>query len=132
MARRLKDKPEFVDVDAPFTPLPKYGHLSEKHPEYAKREDALRVAFTYKGPDDYPSIRKMMGNREAVIPPGGPDREKDVVTEFVDFTARDGHTVELKLYRSPRATKDATLMLRMHGGGGYINVHGPSMWELHG
>lgn len=115
----LKQKPEYVDIDAPFSPLPKYGHLSEPpHPEFTQIKDAIDKHFSALwGSGSWSAFREIAGNADAAIPPGGPERGRDVVTELIEFPARDGHMVELKIYRSPKVQKNATLMLRMHGGG---------------
>lgn len=108
---------KYYDLESPFTPLPKYGHLSEKTPELVAVEDAISAAYAqfYSLPD-IPTFREAAGAPEAVMPPGGPDR-RDVVTELLRFPARDGHMVELKVYKSPDVIPDATLVYRMHGGG---------------
>lgn len=114
----LKDKPQFVDLDPGFKPLPKYGHLSEKTPEFLVVEDAIFAAYDqlWKLPD-IPTFRQVAGDSDAALPPGGPDRYRDVKTELLHFPARDGHLIELKVYKSPHVAPDATLMYRMHGGG---------------
>jgi hypothetical protein len=114
----LKSRPEYVDVDADFTPLPKHGHLSEKHPAFAAIETAIGAAFApFWALPDFATFREAAGGADAVMPPGGPDRYKDVATELIEFQARDGHLVELKVYKSPNVAPNATLMYRMHGGG---------------
>ena len=114
----IKQKPEYVDLDAPFTPLPKYGHLSKHHPEYAQIADAVASGMdALWDSGSWAAFREMAGNADAAIPPGGPERGRDVVSELLQFPARDGYMVEIKIYRSPKAQKNATLMLRMHGGG---------------
>lgn len=62
-------------------------------------------------------MRAAAGDPDAVMPPGGPDRYKDVVTELIDIPTRDGTVVELKVYKSPNVNENAVLMYRMHGGG---------------
>lgn len=115
---QLKAKPEYVDIDAPFTPLPKQGHLSKKHPAYAAAESAIRDAYAHIWScPDWPAVRALAGDADAVMPPGGPDRNQDIVTELLYFSARDGHKIELKLYKSRLAKPGAVLMYRMHGGG---------------
>ncbi|KAI0118178.1 alpha/beta hydrolase fold-domain-containing protein [Nemania sp. FL0031] len=120
----LKDKPQYVDLDPEFKPLPKYGHLSEKTPEYLAVEDAIRAAYDklWELPD-IPAFRRGAGDPDAVMPPGGPDRYRDVVTELLHFPARDGQVIELKVYKSPRVAPEATLVYRMHGGGFCVGSH---------
>lgn len=115
---QLKDKPEYVDIEVDFTPLPKYGHLSEKTPEFLAAEPAIDAAYNYLwSQPDFPAFRRAAGDPDAVMPPGGPDRYRDVVTELLQFPARDGHLLELKVYKSLNVRPDATLVYRMHGGG---------------
>ena len=114
----LKPKPEYVDIDRDFKPLPKHGYLSKKTPEYADAESAIDANFSRIWTcDDWAGFREAAGDPDAPMPPGGPDRYRDVVTELIQFPARDDHMVELKVYKSPNVTRDATLMYRMHGGG---------------
>ncbi|KAJ8119808.1 hypothetical protein ONZ43_g3324 [Nemania bipapillata] len=120
----LQDKPQFVDIDPDFKPLPKYGHLSEKTPEFLAVEDAISAAYEkpYMLPD-IPTFRQVAGDPDAAMPPGGPDRYRDVKTELLHFPARDGHLIELKVYKSPHVAPDATLMYRMHGGAFCVGGH---------
>lgn len=113
-----KSKPDYVDPDADFKPLPKYGHLSRKHPAYEAAEEAIRTSYSeLYGLPDIESFRSAAGDADASIPPGGPDRYRDVVTELMYFKTRDGHKRELKIYKSPKTEPNAVLMYRMHGGG---------------
>ncbi|KAI1378957.1 alpha/beta-hydrolase [Hypoxylon crocopeplum] len=120
----LKDKPEYVDIDVDFKPLPKYGHLSEKTPEFEALEPAIDAAYNQLWAlPDFPTFRKVAGDADAVMPPGGPDRYREVTTELLQFPARDGQLIELKIYKSPCAAPDATLVYRMHGGGHVVGRH---------
>jgi hypothetical protein len=114
----VKDRPEYTDLDAEFKPLPKYGHYSETTPGWEAIAPDVRAAIDQLWTiPDFPTIRKLMGNPDAAMPPGGPDRYKEVNTELTHFPARDGHMVELKIYKSPQVKPDATCVYRMHGGG---------------
>ncbi|KAI5458815.1 Alpha/Beta hydrolase protein [Mariannaea sp. PMI_226] len=121
---QLKSKPEHWDVDPNFVPLPKYGHLSEINPQFAVVQEAIDKAFDpiWAAPD-WVTLRKFAPATDAEIPPGGPDRTRDIVTELLYFPARDGHIIELKVYKSPNVTSDATLMYKMHGGGFCLGNH---------
>ncbi|KAI0204237.1 alpha/beta hydrolase fold-domain-containing protein [Astrocystis sublimbata] len=120
----LKDKPQYHDADPEFKPLPKYGHFSEKTREYLEVEQVLSDAFDqlWDQPDML-SFRAAAGDPDAAMPPGGPDRYRDVETELLHFPARDGHLLELKVYKSPDVSPDATLVYRMHGGGFCVGRH---------
>ncbi|KAI1193020.1 alpha/beta hydrolase fold-domain-containing protein [Nemania serpens] len=120
----MKDKPQYFDLDPDFKPLPKYGHLSEKTPEFLVAEDAMRTGYDrlWSLPD-MPAFRETAGDEDASMPPGGPDRYRDVKTELLQFPARDGHLIELKVYKSPNVVPDATLVYRMHGGGFCVGRH---------
>lgn len=114
----LKSKPDYVDLDADFKPLPKHGHLTQPHEEYAAVQPMIDVMYDQIWAlPDFDAFRQVGRGADAAVPPGGPDRARDVVTEFWRFPARDGHAVELKVYKSPGVQRGATLMLRMHGGG---------------
>lgn len=119
-----KPKPDYVDLDTDFKPLPKYGHLSRKHPAYEAAEEAISTAYSkLYGLPDIESFRRAAGDADASIPPGGPDRYRDVVTELMYFTTRDGHKRELKVYKSPSVEPNAVLMYRMHGGAWCVGRH---------
>ncbi|KAI2639291.1 alpha/beta-hydrolase [Xylaria nigripes] len=120
----VNDKSIYVDFDPDFKPLPKYGHLSKKKPEFLAAEDAIGAAYDkFWALPDIPSFRRAAGNADAVMPPGGPDRYRDVRAELLYFTARDSHVVELKVYKSPNVLPNATLMYRMHGSGFCVGGH---------
>lgn len=113
-----KSSPSYVHVDPGFKPLPKYGHLSEPTPEFAAAESVIGAAHSILWDcPDWPTLRETAGDADATMPPNGPDRYRDVTTELIHFPARDGVTIELKVYKSPNVLPDATLMYRMHGGG---------------
>ncbi|KAF9779126.1 hypothetical protein IL306_002354 [Fusarium sp. DS 682] len=119
----MKTTCDYFDLTAPFTPLPKYGHLSKKTSEYELAEPSIRqeYAAVFSLPD-FPSIRALTDDADAVMPPGGPDRYKDIVTELIDIPTRDGTMVELKVYKSPNVKDNAVLMYRMHGGATNPNI----------
>ncbi|KAM0558105.1 hypothetical protein ACHAPJ_005272 [Fusarium lateritium] len=120
----MKTKYDYFDLTAPFTPLPKQGHLSKVAPEYEAVEPAIRKGYaTLHDLPDFPAVRKAAGDPDAAMPPGGPDRYKDVVTELIDIPTRDGALIELKVYKSPKVNKNAVLMYRMHGGGWSLGRH---------
>lgn len=121
-----KPQPQYADITGDFKPLPKHGHLSEKNAGYAAAESAIRAGYEpiYAAPD-FPAFREMAGDADAALPPGGPDRTRDVVIELLQFPARDGTLIELKVYKSPSVRENATLMYRMHGGGKNTNSHLP-------
>lgn len=113
-----KSKSDYVDLGAEFRPLPKYGYHSRKHPAYEAAEEGVAASFSqlYSLPD-FESFRNAAGHADATIPPGGPNRYRDVTTQLMCFTTRDGHEAELKIYKSPNVEPNAVLMYRMHGGG---------------
>ncbi|KAI8963452.1 Alpha/Beta hydrolase protein [Daldinia sp. FL1419] len=120
----LRDRSEYFHLDVDFKPLPKYGHLSEKTPEYAAAESAIDAAYEpLWSQSDFAGFRRVAGDPDAVMPPGGPDRYRDITTELLQFPARDGHLLELKVYKSPNVRPDATLVYRMHGGGFVVGRH---------
>ncbi|KAI1311238.1 alpha/beta hydrolase fold-domain-containing protein [Xylaria venustula] len=120
----LQDKPKYVDYDPNFKPLPKYGHLSKKTPEFLGVEDAIGTAYEQLWAlPDMPAFRRAAGDADAALPPGGPNRYREVETELLHFPARDGHLIELKVYKSPNVAADATLVYRMHGGGFCVGRH---------
>lgn len=104
--------------DRDSKPLSKYGHLSNPTPEYAAAKSAIEAVYApLWALPSWSAFREVAGDADAEMPPGGPDRSRDVTTELLRFPARDGHMVGLKVYRSPSVVQDATLLYRMHGGG---------------
>ncbi|KAJ3947599.1 hypothetical protein N0V92_013197 [Colletotrichum tropicale] len=113
-----KTKPEYVDLDAEFHPLPKHGHLSAKHLVYTASEAAIGAMYEQaRKQENFASLRRVFVDADAPMPRGGPDRYRDVTTELLYFKARDGEEIELKVYKSPSVEPNAALMYRMHGGG---------------
>ncbi|KAL6921068.1 hypothetical protein FSHL1_005040 [Fusarium sambucinum] len=120
----MKANCDHVDLSAPFTPLPKYGHLSKKTFEYERAEPEIRKARSAVNClPDFATVRVVAGDPDAVMPPGGPDRYKDVTTELIDISTRDGTNIELKVYKSQKVNRNAVLMYRMHGGGWCLGRH---------
>jgi acetyl esterase/lipase len=119
-----KNKSDYFDLTTPFTPLPKHGHLSQKTPEYSAAEPFFREALSeLNSQPDFPSMRAVAGDPDAVMPPNGPDRYKDIVTELIQIPTRDGVMIELKTYKSIDVNRDAVLMYRMHGGKWCLGRH---------
>ncbi|GKU07357.1 ab hydrolase superfamily protein [Fusarium langsethiae] len=120
----MKTNCDYVDLTAPFTPLPKYGHLSKKTPEYEQADPEIRKARSAVNClPDFPAVRAVTGDPDAVMPPGGPDRYKEITTELIDIPTRDGTNIELKVYKSKKVNEKAVLMYRMHGGGWCLGRH---------
>ncbi|KAI3390701.1 hypothetical protein diail_8812, partial [Diaporthe ilicicola] len=119
-----KSQSDYVNFDADFKPLPKFGHLSQKHPAYEAAEEAIAAGYSelYSLPN-FEAFRKAAGDADASIPPGGPDRSRDVTTQLMHFTTRHGHKAELKIYKSPNVAPNAVLMYRMHGGAWCVGRH---------
>ncbi|CAG7566388.1 unnamed protein product [Fusarium equiseti] len=119
-----KTKSDYFDLTTPFTPLPRHGHLSQKSPEYSAAEPFLReVLSELNAQSDFPSMRAVAGDPDAVIPPNGPDRYNDIVTELIQIPTRDGVIIELKAYKSIKVNRNAVLMYRMHGGKWCLGRH---------
>jgi hypothetical protein len=96
-----KLEPTYVHPDPDFEPLPKYGHLSRPSPEFAAAESAIEAGYShFWAAPDWPAFRKTAGDADAALPPNGPDRYRDVTTELLQFPARDGEMIELKVYKS--------------------------------
>jgi len=119
-----KTKSDYFDLVTPFTPFPKHGHLSQKSPEYSAAEPFLREALSaLNAQPDFPSMRAVAGDPDAVMPPNGPDRYKDIVTELIQIPTRDRVMIELKVYKSIKVNRNAVLMYRMHGGKWCLGRH---------
>ncbi|KAF0325698.1 hypothetical protein GQ607_007140 [Colletotrichum asianum] len=119
-----KTKPEYVDLDTEFHPLPKHGHLSAKHPVYTASEAAIGTMYEEaRKQENFALLRSVFVDADAPMPRGGPDRYRDVITELLYFKARDGKEIELKVYKSPNVEPNAALMYRMHGGGWCVGRH---------
>ncbi|KAH6891418.1 esterase/lipase/thioesterase [Thelonectria olida] len=119
-----KDKPEYVDLDAPFEPLPKYGHLSDLDPDFAKVKgptDAL-IEQIWEPSLSLEAFRKLWLNNSAA-PEACPKEGEDVLTETQQIPMRDGATVEIKVYKAKGVKADAALVMRYHGGGWVVGGH---------
>ncbi|KXJ90230.1 alpha/beta hydrolase fold-domain-containing protein [Microdochium bolleyi] len=125
----IKARPSYIPVDPSFRPLPRYGHYSAPmDPAWAAAKPAFDAQREYQlqNPEvDFAALRGLMGDPDAAIPPGGPDRATQVVTQILQFPARDGAMVEVKVYKSPNVVQggQAVLMYRMHGGGFVLGGH---------
>ncbi|KAH8699481.1 alpha/beta hydrolase fold-domain-containing protein [Ilyonectria robusta] len=119
-----KDKPEYVALDPNFKPLPKYGHLSELDPEFAKLKEATdqMVNQIWEPSLSLEAFRKMWLN-DSAPPEGCPTEGVDVMTETQQIPMRDGGKVEIKVYKSKDKKPDSALVMRFHGGGWVVGGH---------
>lgn len=119
----LKSKPEYVTIDPNFKPLPKNGHLSEIDPTFATMKPAVDEAaaglWAFK---EWPPFRDAW-LAPVPMPEGCPKEGEDVVTSVRKVPVRDGAEIEIKIYKTPGARKDAVLVLKTHGGGWAIGSH---------
>ncbi|KAI0483197.1 Alpha/Beta hydrolase protein [Xylariaceae sp. FL0804] len=134
-----KTELDYVDVAPGSAPLPRYGHLSRKTPAYAAAEPVVRAVYQqFHALPSLAAFRDAAGDPDAALPPGGPDRHRDVATRTLTFPARDGAPLELKVYCRPSsgpgsgsgeqpdvaaAAAAAPLVYRMHGGGWSLGSH---------
>ncbi|KPM35044.1 hypothetical protein AK830_g11522 [Neonectria ditissima] len=118
-----KDKPEYVDIDN-FKPLPKYGHLSELDPEFAKVKAATdqMVEQIWEPSLSLDDFRKMWLN-DSLPPAGCPKEGVDVTTETRRIPMRDGAEVEIKVYTAREKKPGSALVMRFHGGGWVVGGH---------
>lgn len=121
----ISKKLEYVTLDPNFKPGPKNGHLSEKDPGYAAVEEATLAALNPMWGDDIPmdKFKEAWATAPPAIPENCPVPGKDVLLSRTRVPVRDGTTVEIKVYRSPKVEPDAALVLRTHGGGWTVGTH---------
>jgi acetyl esterase/lipase len=122
----IKTTPEYWTLDPNFKPGPKNGHLSAKDANYAAIEQVTVDALKPMWGDDVPmdQFKAVWANSPAAIPNGCPAPGKDVLLSKTHVPVRDGTTVEIKVYRAPRAAPGgAALVFRMHGGGWTVGTH---------
>lgn len=119
-----KEKAEYVPLDPDFKPLPKYGHLSELDPDFAKLKgptDAM-IEQVWEPSLSLEEFRKMWLN-ESAPPEGCPKEGVDVETETRKIPMRDGDEVEIKIYRAKDKKPGSALAMRYHGGGWVVGGH---------
>ncbi|KAI0134314.1 esterase/lipase/thioesterase [Xylariales sp. AK1849] len=122
----IKSKPEYTVLDRDFKPGPKNGRLSAKGPYYAAIEHVTKDALSQMWGGDVPMDKFKEGWASAppVIPDDCPLPGKDVILSKTKVPVRDGTTVEIKIYKSPKVQPSAALIFRMHGGGWTVCSHG--------
>ena len=98
-------------------PKPKYGHLSKIDPVFEPLREAIdsRFAALWTLPlDDLKTAYR-------TAPPGSPEGVPELGNEYqvrdLDFPARDGTKIGLRIYKSMRPREQAMLVLKAHGGG---------------
>ena len=121
----LRTEAEYVQPRDTFVPGPKYGHYIHREPDElvdlieTAADKALGDAWGI-GRTEYLSVDELKQNLiqfQPVFPEGCPEPVKDFNTYFVKAPMRDGAEIELKVYKGKKAKKDATMVLRLHGGG---------------
>ncbi|KAB5518200.1 Alpha/Beta hydrolase protein [Coniochaeta sp. 2T2.1] len=125
----LRSSPAYSSSSTPITPLPKNGHISTPDPAYASSQtkasldSALVSIWKHKA---WPTFRHAW---DTLLPPTPvqltwPRDGREVLTSFQHVPVRDGHKVEIKIYRRPDVTPGAAMVFRMHGGGWATGGHG--------
>ncbi|KAI1842263.1 hypothetical protein JX265_006890 [Neoarthrinium moseri] len=116
---------DYTVLDPNFKPGPKNGHLSGKDPNYAAveqvTEDALRPMWGGDVPMD--KFKEAWATAPPAIPDNCPVAGKDVLLSKTKVPVRDGTTIEIKIYKSPKVQPNAALVFRMHGGGWTVGAH---------
>ena len=125
----LKPAPEYITIDPNAKPGPKNGHYSELDPVFASFKDATdaAIAQVWQCPD-WTTFRQAW-RLPGPLPEGCPQEGKDAISTYEYVTVRDGAKVEIKIMKSPNVQKDATLILRTHGGGWAVGWHGTEEGE---
>lgn len=107
-----------VPSSGEFAPLPKHGHLSALDPYFAGAKaqiDALAgQLWAERSVEDW---QKTFESLPGGLPEGWPEEGKDVVTERIGVTARDGVEVGVKVYKSVNVKEGAALVFQLHSGG---------------
>ena len=119
-----KDKSDYNPLDPNFKPLPKYGHLSELDPEFAKVKPATDAMLEqiWQPSLSLEEFRKMWLNDSTPME-GCPEEGVDVLTETRKIPMRDGAEVEIKTYTANDKKPGSALVMRFHGGGWVVGGH---------
>lgn len=98
-------------------PKAKYGHLSEIDPVYAplKEETDRNFAALWTLPLD--EFKNAWLTAPVGFPEGVPEPGKDYQVSDQQISVTDGAKIGLRVYRPIKDTKNATLVLKAHGGG---------------
>lgn len=120
----VKEKPDYVDLSAPFTPLPKNSHFKEIDPGFAAAKDAIGAVIEkiWEPSLSLEDFRKGWLN-EGVPPPGCPVEGEGVLTATQQIPMRDGASVEIKTYTARDKKPGSALVMRYHGGGWVVGGH---------
>lgn len=122
---------EYIPFDPNFIPGPKHGHWTFRDP-YPALDDAEKAAVDSL--IEFKEFAKAFGIAEwkkAIqkfdfdVPEVCPKPGVDIDISYIKAPARDGAEIDLKRYASMKNDSDrnATLILRMHGGGWMIGKH---------
>lgn len=119
-----KAQPEYVDLDIPFHPLPKYGHLSILDTTFAQLKPATDALLeTIWEPSLSLAEFRALWIANSTPPEGAPVEGVDVLTHTRRVPMRDGASVEVKVYTPKEKKPGSTLVMRFHGGGWVVGGH---------
>lgn len=102
------------------SPKPKYGHLSEIDPQFALVKEAADQSFVelWKLPLD--EFKAAWLAAPVPLPEDAPQLGVDYTTTDEEIAVRDGTKIGIRIYRPIKPVKNATLVLKVHGGGKYV------------
>jgi acetyl esterase/lipase len=118
-----KSKPDYTPEDPNFKPG-KNSHLSVLDPDFASLKSTIDplIEDVWKPSLSLEEFRKLWLN-DQTPPPGCPVEGEDVVSETRMIPMRDGHKIEIKIYRKKDDDRTKALMMRYHGGGWVVGGH---------
>jgi hypothetical protein len=98
-------------------PKPKYGHLSQVHPDWATLKDAADKNFEQLWKLPFEDFKKEWDTFPPALVEDSPVVDKDITIEHVKVPARDGTQIEIRIYKHIKPVQNALLNLNCHGGG---------------
>lgn len=122
----LKAKTDYVQRgDAAFKPGPRYGHLSEPHPQAASIFSPMEEGMlaVWNSDMSMAEFKELFRTAPPALPEGCPEPGRDVAITYEKVRVRDGAEVEVKIWKSTTPRKNSALVLRMHGGGWTVGAH---------
>lgn len=118
-----KSKAEYTPDHTIFT-SGKNSHLSTLDPGFASLKPTIDplIEAVWEPSLSLEDFRKLWLN-DQTPPPGCPVEGEDVVSETRMIPMRDGHEIEIKIYRKKGDDRTKALMMRYHGGGWVVGGH---------
>ena len=112
--KMVQVKPNNTEV---VQPRPKYGHLSEIHPDFAPLKEAADREFALLWELPLEDFKKDWISSPPVLFDDSPIVGRDITIEHMKVLVRDGTQIEIRIYKPINPTPNSLLDFNCHGGG---------------